>query len=149
MKTVRFTLIITMLLLSMNFSFAQSEHKKSVDFAILDIKSEKCICELEGINAFYMNKVFVLIENRGRETEDAEVKILLSELTPRNTHNVVFKAEKLKPGEKRWVTVIDRPLIVVKTLGVTARIYPLFPNFAEDSERSNNKHVIFDCFRKQ
>lgn len=149
MKNLIFAVFLLLLITFNVFPNPQAEEpiegKKKIDFAVLEIKAGKCICELEGMNAFYMNKALVLVANTGAETEDAELSLKLSEIFPRMKRQVISKVRNLKPGERRWITVIDRPFIVIQKLGIEGSIKPLYPQLAQDTNRKNNKIKIYDC----
>jgi len=126
-------------------SSKKTVQKKKVDFAITKIYSDKCACELTGLNIFYANKIIFTIANKSGETEDAEVVLNYNDIALDKDRFVILKEKSLRPGEERTVVMIDRPVLIRKSIGITGVVGPVFPSFVEDTNTANNKLIIFDC----
>jgi hypothetical protein len=128
-----------------NDSSKKAIQKKKVDFAITKIYSDKCACDLTGLNVFYANKIIFTIANKSGETEDAEVVLNYNDVALDKDRFVIMKEKSLRPGEERTVVMLDRPVLIRKSIGVTGLAGPVFPAFVEDTNTANNKLIIFDC----
>jgi len=126
-------------------SSKKTVQKKKADFAITKIYSEKCSCELTGIDAFYANKIIFTIANKSGETEDVEVVLNFYDISFGKDKFIILKEKSLRPGEERIVVMINRPVLVQKSIGLTGVVGPVFPSFVEDPNKANNKLIIFDC----
>jgi len=126
-------------------SSKKTVQKKKVDFAITKIYSDKCACELTGLNIFYANKIIFTIANKSGETEDAEVVLNYNDIALDKDRFVILKEKSLRPGEERTVVMLDRPVLIRKSIGITGVVGPVFPSFVEDTNTANNKLIIFDC----
>jgi hypothetical protein len=128
-----------------NDSSKKTVQKKKVDFAITKISSKKCSCELTGLDVFYANKIIFTITNKSGETEDAEVVLNYNDIALSKDRFVILKEKSLRPGEERTVVMLNRPVLVRKSVGITGVIGPVFPSFVEDTNTANDKLIIFDC----
>jgi hypothetical protein len=126
-------------------SSKKTVQKKKVDFAITKISSNKCSCELTGLDVFYANKIIFTITNKSGETEDAEVVLSYNDIALDKDRFVILKEKSLRPGEERTVVMLNRPVLIRKSVGITGVVGPVFPAFVEDTNTANDKLIIFDC----
>lgn len=141
--------VLTAIMLSMPAVSSQPPNnpvqKKKVDFAVESIYSEKCACELQGVDAFYVNKIILRISNRSGMTEDAEIVIAYFDYYNYRNRSIVKRAIALKPGETRAITMMRMPAIIQKSVGVTGIISPVYPTFVEDINKQNDRITIHEC----
>lgn len=122
--------------------------KKKVDFTVKRLYSERCTCELQGVDGIYVNKVILQISNKSGAKEDAEVVLAFYDLV-HNKNRKIVKAEKaLKPGENRTITMLPRPALILKSIGISGIVTPKYKNFVEDIDNSNNSITIHECTEK-
>jgi hypothetical protein len=122
--------------------------KKKVDFAIEKVYSERCACELQGIDAMYVNKIIFKISNKSGAAEDVEVILSYYDFFNNRNRTIVKKEKALRKGETRTITMMARPGLMLKSIGITGIVAPRYKNFVEDINETNNTIIIHECMKK-
>jgi hypothetical protein len=149
-KVLLFILLSVLVFISLQLNAAEYKEMKAkeVDFSIDDIKAWKCICDLKGLNIFYMNSVYVLVSNNHGAKEDAEITLQFYDHVTGSNRKVVTKVKGLSAGERRWILVVKRPLLISRITGLSATVKPLFPGFVNDTKETNDTGEIYRCIVK-
>lgn len=148
--TKKLIFLCTMVLFYSSLYAAESSNKEAiqknkVDFSIEKIYSHKCVCELPGLDVFYADKIIFTIRNNSGETEDVELVLYYYDISLGKERFVILKEKSLRRGEERNVVMLNRPVLIQKSIGATGTLGPLFPTFVEDTNKNNNKLIIYSC----
>lgn len=129
------------------------------DLAVDNIYAANCKtnCDLNDVDAFYMNKIIVTVSNGSGGVEvSAEVKITYYDLGQGRSVTVTKTISSIKPYPTNpWVvdvTMVDRPVLVKKSTGIRAEVKPIRPfpgtdiiGTVTDSNPSNNVKTVHQC----
>ncbi|MEJ5228204.1 hypothetical protein [Thermodesulfovibrio sp.] len=134
---------------------------KKTDLRVDNIYAANCKtnCDLNDVDAFYMDKIIVGISNNyeksGGAEVAAEIKITYYDLGLGRSVTVTKTSPSIKPHPiNPWlvsVTMVDRPVLVKKSTGIRAEVKiippPLGPRIVTitDSDPSNNVKTVHQC----
>ena len=131
-------LSVFLISLLMIFSYAPGQIKevakpivtpKQVDFGVVEIYAYGCACDLPGIDALYFNKVQVELSATIKFTAaDSDVigilKVSYFDLMKGRTesHQVMLQANLFRGRTVNLVDVVSVPILVKKSVGITAEV---------------------------
>lgn len=138
-KSVPFSLVAVFLFaLLVIFSYASGQIKdvakpivtpKQVDFGVEEIYAYGCACDLPGIDALYFNKVQVEVSATIKfSAADSDVigilKVSYFDLMKgrTETHQVMLQANLFRGRKTNLVDVVAVPILVKKSVGITAEV---------------------------
>lgn len=123
------------------------------DLRVDVIHSGRCVCDLPGVAAFYVGNIMVDVSNhkvagRGVATESV-LTVKYFDLMAGRMVTVTKNLPKMHPYPtnpwtlQRYI-VVNHPVLVKKSIGISAEIKPK-PTNITDPAPGNNKKVIHKC----
>lgn len=130
---------------------APTAAEKTVDLAVVDIYAHNCACELQGVDALYFNKIQVEISAQFKFAVSDSAVIGLLKVTyfdlmsGRNeSREVMLQAYLFRRGPTALVDVVTTPLLIKKSVGVTAEV-KVAGEATRDPNPANNKKTVNIC----
>ncbi len=127
--------------------------KFRTDLRVDVIHSSRCKCDLGDVNAFYMANIMVDVSNHKKgNVGTAAASVLTVKYFDMNRGRLVTITKNLavmnpypkNPWTFQRVVVMNRPVLVKRSVGITATIRPKSKNVA-DPVPANNKKVVRKC----
>jgi len=125
--------------------------QKLVDLAVVEIYAFSCACDLPGIDALYFNKISVELTAQIKfPVDDSSVigilKVSYFDLLSGRTENreVMLQANLFRGRASALVDVVTTPLLVKKSVGITAEV-KVAGAATGDPNLANNKKKVNVC----
>jgi hypothetical protein len=129
----------------------QIQTQRLADLGVVAIRAQHCACELQGVDAVYFNKIIVEVSADIRfRVVDSDVvgnlKVTYFNLLigRTETKNVMLEARLFRGGVHAFVEVVSGPILVKKSVGITAEVTPAGLTTG-DPQPTNNKKTETNC----
>ncbi len=123
------------------------------DLRVDVIHASRCKCDLRDVNAFYMSNIMVDVSNHkasgaGTATESV-LTVKFWDMNQGKLVTIVKNLPTMKPYPTNpWTlqsyVVLNRPVLVKKSVGITASIKPKTTNVS-DPVPANNRKTVYRC----
>jgi len=126
---------------------------KSTDLRVLAIHSYSCICDLVGVNAFYMGNIMVDLANHPYKKRGWPTAVVVTlkyyDLMKGKLVKVVKTTQVLNPFPKNTHTLhrfvmVDHPVLVKKSVGISICVKPA-DSTMKDPVAANNCKLVKKC----
>ncbi|MCK4889130.1 MAG: hypothetical protein KAS97_04305, partial [Candidatus Aminicenantes bacterium] len=126
---------------------------KSADLRVLAIHSYSCICDLVGVDAFYMGNIMVDLANHPYKKRGWPTAVVVTlkyfDLMKGKLVKVVKTTQVLNPFPKNTHTLqrfvmVDHPVLVKKSVGISICVKPA-DSTMKDPVAANNCKLVKQC----